>query len=221
MSSLDFFKTQLSNEESRLFENFHQPVDIQAYLDDIPYPEMDGNRSPLQVMREREAHCLDGGLFAVAALRCLGYPPLILDLQPEPGMDDDHVLALFKADGCWGAVAKSNHNGLRYREPIYGNLRELSISYFEDYFNVHGEKTLRYYTRPINLARFDPQGWMWAVEGVNAVEEYLKKIRLIPLITSAQARRLVPVEKLSFQAGMMGTNPAGMYQPKTQTRKTS
>ncbi len=211
-----FFKAQITDEEKIFLNSIHTPADIQAFLDGIPYSAEATNRSPLQVLREKQAHCLDGGLFAAALLRCQGYPPLILDLQPDPGQDDDHVLALFKIGGCWGAVAQSNYTGLRYREAIHRTLRELVLSYFEDFFNNNAQKTLRYYTRPINLGQFDRQGWMWSSGGVDTVEEYLKKARLFPLITSAQAARLIAVEEQSFRAGRIGINEQGVYQAKSK-----
>ena len=93
------------------------------YLDSLPYIGEDLNRPPLRVMQDRQCHCLDGGFLAALALRRLGHPPLVIDLVPEPGTDDDHVLALYRVDGCWGAVAKSNYTALRYREPVYRSLR--------------------------------------------------------------------------------------------------
>lgn len=216
---LDFFESHLNPEERKLLDAMCTPSDIQVFLDSIPYSAETVNRSPLQVLRERQAHCLDGGLFAAAQLRRQGFPPLILDLQPDPGKDDDHVLALFKIDSCWGAVAQSNYTGLRYREPIHRTLRELVLSYFEDFFNSFGQKTLRYFTRPINLKHFDRQGWMWSSVGVDAVEEYIKRANLIPLITPAQAAHLIVVEELSFQAGRIGLNEQGVYQPKSEPGK--
>ncbi len=216
---LAFFKAQFRDEENKFLDSMRTPADIQAFLDGIPYSAEETNRSPIQVLRDKQAHCLDGGLFAVAMLRCQGYPPLILDLQPDPGQDDDHVLALFKIDGCWGAVAQSNYTGLRYREAIHRTLRELVLSYFENFFNNYAQKTLRYFTRPINLQQFDRQGWMWSSAGVDAVEKHLKKARLFPLITSAQAARLIAVEQQSFQAGRIGINEQGVYQAKTKPRK--
>jgi hypothetical protein len=106
----------LTGQETAALSALSSPADIQAYLDATPYSPEERDRCPLNVMRDRVAHCLDGGLFAAMALRRLGYPPLIIDLLPEPGLDDDHVLAIFKRDGCYGAVAKSNFAGLRYRD---------------------------------------------------------------------------------------------------------
>jgi hypothetical protein len=208
------FEKKLTSPERLLVDGLHAPADIQAFLDGIPYAAGERNRSPLDVIREKQAHCLDGGLLAAAILRRLGFPPLILDMQPDPGQDDDHVLALFKIEGCWGAVAQSNYTGLRYREAIHRTLRELVLSYFEDYYNPFACKTLRYYTRPIKLSRFDRLGWMWSSAGVDAVEKYLKQAHLIPLLTPAQVKRLVEVEKQSFEAGRLGINEQGVFIPK-------
>lgn len=208
------FISLLNNREKEIIERLSTPVKIQEYLDSIPYPAGNANRSPLQVMREQQAHCLDGGLFAAAMLRYLGYPALLLEMQPEAGMDDDHVLALYRVDGCWGAVAQSNYTGLRSREPIYRSLRELVMSYFEFFYNVNGDKTLRGYSRPINLARFDHLGWMWLQKGADAIEEYIKQVSIVPILSQAQIDRLAPMDKLSFEAGRMGVNETGLYQPK-------
>ena len=208
------FNQSLTQNERMVMDSLHSPALIQNFLDETQYPGGEENRSPLEVLRQRTAHCLDGGLFAAAALRRIGFPPLILDLQPDPGMDDDHVLALFKIKGCWGAVAKSNYSGLRYREPIHRNLRELVLSYFDDFFNVNGQKTLRFYSNKINLKQLDHMGWMSSSEGVDAVEDYLKTVKLTRLITPEQAELLVLVDKRSFQAGNLGINPDGTYKPK-------
>ena len=138
--------------ERTALDALHSPFAIQAFLDATPYSPEDRDRCPLNVIRDRVAHCLDGALFAAMALRRLGYPPLLIDLLPEPDIDDDHVLAIFKVNGCWGAVAKSNFVGLRYREPVYRTLRELVMSYFEPFYNVEGVRTLRGYTLPVNLS---------------------------------------------------------------------
>ena len=145
---------------------------------------------------------MEGALFGAAALRMLGYPPLLLDL--EAVRDDDHVLAIFRLRGHWGAVAKSNYTGLRYREPVYRTLRELAMSYFEHYYNLKKEKTLRRYSRPVNLRRFDSIGWMTAEEDVWAIPEYLCGIAHRPLVGPRLAARLGRVDERLFAAGLVG-----------------
>ena len=126
-----------------------------------------------------------------------GYPPLLVDL--EAVRDDDHVLAVFRRGGHWGALAKSNYSGLRYREPVYRTLRELAMSYFEHYFNLKGEKTLRRYSRPVNLARFDRIGWMTSEEDVWAIPEHLVTISHTPLLSREQERSLAAWMRASWQ----------------------
>ncbi len=189
------------------------PYKIQEYLNTIAYRGEEINRSPVRVMNEMQAHCLDGGVFGAMALRRLGYPPLIVDLLPETGLDDDHVLAVFQIKGNYGALAKSNFSGLGYREPIYKTLRELVLSYFEDYFNVDGIKTLRKYTRLINLEMFDRYDWMWEDRGVDRIEMYLKKLNGYSLFMLEQIQSFSRVDSLSYEAGMLGTNPDGLFKP--------
>ncbi len=204
----------LLDEQQRLVvTDLDTPAKIQAFLDQTPYSPEDRNRCPLSVLRDRQAHCLDGGLFAAAMLRRLGYPPLIIDLLPEPGTDDDHVLAIYRKDGHWGAVAKSNFSGLRYREPIFRTLRELVLSYFEDFFNVNGQKTLRAYTVPLNLSVYDHLNWMGSDKHLTIIEERLYHLRRFPVLTPAMIANLSPVDKLSYEAGMLGSNPDGLYKP--------
>jgi len=156
---------------------------------------------------QKTAHCLEGAIFAAAALRINGYPPLIIDFEAK--CDTDHVLAVFLTDGHWGAIAKSNFSGLRYREPVYRSLRELAISYFDDYFNLRGERTLRRYSAHVNLKRFDHLNWMTTGEPVWFIPEYLTKIHHYPLISKAQIQRLHRVDKNSFQAGLVGQSRKG------------
>ncbi len=173
------------------------------------------NRSPLRVLREGRGHCLDGALFAAYALSRLGDPPVVVDLLQEPGLDDDHVLAIFRRNGRLGALAKSNFTGLRYREPVYASVRELAMSYFEDYFNVNGVRTLRGYTAPIALRRFDRLNWQWDDAGVDAIERSFKTARRYRLITPEMAAELVPLDAREFAAGTLGSDPEGLYQPPT------
>jgi hypothetical protein len=191
--------------ELAVFRRLSTPAKIQRFLDDLPYnKETDGVtcRSPRRVLRDRTAHCMEGALFGAAALRMLGHPPLLLDL--EAVRDDDHVLAIFRQRGCWGAVAKSNYSGLRYREPVYRTLRELVMSYFEHYYNLRREKTLRRYSRPVNLARFDASGWMTSEKDPWHVPKYLCEIahrRLLPTPLEASLGR---VDDRLFRAGLVG-----------------
>ncbi len=139
---------------------------------------------------------------AAAALRFHGRPALLVDL--EAVRDDDHVLAVFREGGLWGAAAKSNYAGLRFREPVYRTLRELVMSYFEHYFNLRGEKTLRAYSRPVNLKRFDPIGWMTAEKDVWAIPEHLCVIPHVALLPDGVERRLNRMDKRLFAAGLVG-----------------
>src|SRR5438034_790785 len=153
--------------ERAVFRRLSTPEKIQRFLDDLAYNKETGGptcRSPRPVLRDRTAQSMEGALFVAPALRMIGHPPLLLDL--EAVRDDDHVLAIFRLRGHWGAVAKSNYSGLRYREPVYRTLRELVMSYFEHYYNLKQEKTLRNYSRPVNLRRFDASAWMTAEEDV-------------------------------------------------------
>jgi hypothetical protein len=185
------------------------PAAVQAFLDEIPYSADPFYRCPLSVLRDRKAHCFDGALFAAAALRPLGVPPVIVEILAE--RDDSHMLAIFKADGRWGAVAKSNFVGLRFREAVYSSLRELVMSYFESYYNVAGEKTLRGYTVPLSLAAFDRVYWTTRDEPMEAVARRLDEMRRVQVLTPRMVARLSPMDRRSYEAGMLGTVAEGLY----------
>lgn len=204
----------LNDVQLQLLDSLDSPIKIQAFLDSIPYSAEDRNRCPLNVLGDRQAHCLDGALFAAAALSRLGDPPLLVDMFPDPGMDDDHVLAIFRRHGRLGAIAKSNFVGLRYREPVYRSLRELVMSYFDDFFNVNGVKSLRYYTRPLKLTAFDQLDWEVSDAGADAIERRLLQLHRIPLIPPEAVASLAPTDALSYKAGMLNVNYAGLYRPK-------
>ena len=198
-------KYGLDADETRVLKALKTPDKIQRFLDiEIGYnkePDGDTIRSPRRVLRDKVAHCLEGALLGAAALRIQGFPPLLLDL--EAVHDDDHVLAIFKQHGCWGAIAKSNYSGLRFREPVYRNLRELVMSYFEHYFNLSREKTLRNYSRPVNLSRFDGIGWMTAEEDLWPISEHLAGIPHVALLNGPW-RRFTRVDDRLFAAGLAG-----------------
>ena len=206
-------KLHLSPEQENTLAALTSPERIQTYLDTLQYPSGNENRCPSRVMAEGQAHCLDGALFAAFALRRLGYPPVIVDLLPEPGADDDHVLAIYRCGVGFGALAKSNFTGLRRREPVYRSPRELVMSYFDFYFNVDGVKTLRFYTPQVRLERLDYLGWMNLDAGVDAIEQRLYTLRKIPLLTSGMIAALTPADPLTYRAGTLVVNPAGLYKP--------
>jgi hypothetical protein len=192
----------LSRENLRTLRALKTPALIQKFVDGIEYQYADTAWSPQRVLRERKGHCLEGALLAAAALRVNGRPPLLMDL--EAVHDDDHVVALYQEGGLWGGVAKSNFAGLRFRAPIYRSLRELALSYFEHYYNLRGERTLRAYSRPLNLARLDRLHWMTAEENVWFVAEALIAARHYPLFPHKVARALPRLDRRSFEAGMHG-----------------
>jgi hypothetical protein len=213
MSPFEAFDRDLSAEERAIMSGLTGPAVIQAFLDSIPYSTDEFYRCPLRVLRDRAAHCFDGAMFAAAALRRIGYPPLILDMLSN-GRDDEHLLALFKDHGGWGAVAKSNFVGLRFREPVYRTIRELVMSYFEQYYNLEREKTLRGYTGPLNLKRFDRLNWMTADETMDLIAQRTEEIRRVMLIDAELENRLSPVDERSYQAGLTGSDPNGIYRQK-------
>jgi hypothetical protein len=206
------FPRTFSQAELQTFRMLRTPYAIQKYLLDLPYSAEERYRSPASVIRDRTAHCFDGALFAAAALRFIGHPPLIMDLLPND-RDDDHLIALYKVRGLWGAVAKSNFSGLTFREPIHRSLRELVLTYFEPFYNVQKEKTLRRYTVPLNLRRFDPVNWMGSDERLDDIGVRLDEIRKVALVTPAIARKLSPVDERSYQAGLLGANWDGLFKP--------
>ena len=212
MQALETFDAQLTPDEKAFLATLTSPARIQAFLDAIPYSTEPVYRCPLRVLRERKGHCFDGALFAAAMLRRLGHPPLIVDMLPNE-RDDDHLLAVYRLEGHWGAVAKSNFTGLRYREPVYRSLRELVMSYFEAFFNTEAEKTLRAYTVPLNLEAFDQHNWMSSDEPLEAIASRLDRVRRVPVITPRMAAGLSPVDARSYQAGLLGADPAGLFRP--------
>ncbi len=142
-----------NKDEIRFLKTLSNPDKIQAFLDSIDYNPNYECRSPRWVMKKRSAHCFEGALFAAAALQFIGYKPLIIDMRAVN--DDDHVIAVFKVNGFWGAVAKSNFTSLRFREPVYRSVRELIMSYFDFFFNTEGFKSLRSYSRPFDITYFE------------------------------------------------------------------
>jgi hypothetical protein len=198
----------LTRSEARSLRSLSTPRKVLDFLDGLDYDfEGRGCRSPRRVLREREVQCMDGAMFAAAALRFQGRPPLILDLEADN--DTDHVMALFRENGCWGAVGRSNYSGLRFREPIYRTLRELVLSLFEEYSNLRREKTLRRYSGPVNLARFDRRGWMTAEENLTYVPLYLVDIPHYGLLKRREVRGLSTTDRRQYESTFVGREEKG------------
>jgi len=187
------------------------PSAIQRFLNQCAYSTHDACASPFRVMRSASAHCAEGAYFAAAMLRLMGHPPLVLDLSAE--QDDDHVIAPFRSNGKWGAVAKSNTTMLRYREPVYRSLRELAMSYFEMYFNIRGLKSLRGYSRPLSLARFDRHCWMVSDDDLEYIGDYLTLCPHTPLLTPAEVARCSAADGDLMRVCFSGSDPAGLFVP--------
>src|SRR5580704_16751494 len=192
--------------ERKILGALNTPVRIQQFLDnEIQYnlePGGDTCYSPRTVLQKRVAHCMEGAMLAAAALRQLGHPPLLVDI--EAVRDTDHVLAVYRANGRWGSVAKSDYSGLRSREPVYLTIRELVMSYFEHYFNPAGEKTLRGYSRPVSLRQFDRHHWMTSEEDVWMIPNYLCDIKHTPLASQKILGNVSRMDKRLYAAGRLG-----------------
>lgn len=197
--------------EKKVLDRFRSPEEIQAFLDSIPYNDECSSRSPRRVLRDGKAHCFEGALVAAAALERLGHPPTLLDMGAV--RDDDHVLAIFRVGGGIGALGKSNFSGLRFRPPVYRSLRELAMSYFDDYFNSAGERTLRTYSVPYRLTDRAHPGWRTAEEDLHDLGYRLNDLRHYPLLTKTMERALPPVDQRLLDSGLLGANPKGLYKP--------
>lgn len=217
MDAVQRFLAACSDEHKELFTSLNTPSKIQAYLDSIPYRVEDDNCSVLSVFRDGKAHCFDGSLFAAAALRQIGYKPVVVQMLPEN--DDDHMLAIYKRHNRFGAVAKSNYAGLRSREPVFSNLRELVMSYFKDFYNLDGVYSLRGYTLPVLLKPYDRYDWMISDMGAQYIVQRLCEVRKVKLLAAEMIAGLAPVDPITFQAGISITNFDGVYKPGASPKK--
>ncbi len=221
MRAIAEFEKRLPAGPRDAFASLDSPIAIQRYLDELPYVAEERDRCPLDVMQDRQCHCLDGGLFAAVALRRIGEPGLLLDLVPARdskgnSLDDDHVLALYRRRGAWGAIAKSNFAWLRFREAVYRSLRELVMSYFEVYFSIQGVKVLRGYTRPLDISRYDHLHYAWDEAGARQLYRQLYRRKAIPLISATAASELQSTDRRAYESGTLGVNWDWVYRPKEE-----
>lgn len=194
----------IDKEKLRFLKRLNTPAKIQDYLDTLRR-NFDADDDmvclpPLRVIEEKKCHCVEGAVLAALCLRLQGAEPLLLDLTATRN-DLDHVVALFWKYGCWGAISKTNHAVLRYREPVYRSIRELVVSYFHEYTDDAGRKTLRSYSNPVNLKRFDKQGWMTTREDIFYIPQYLSEVKHIPVVDRRQIRSLRRIDPIELKAG--------------------
>ncbi|MBS3079197.1 hypothetical protein J4218_03700 [Candidatus Pacearchaeota archaeon] len=193
----------LTNSELKLFKSLNTPAKIQDFINKIPinFEESgDSCYSPRMVLKNNRCHCIEGAILAALILRVNGYAPLLVDLTAND-KDFDHVVAVFEKDGKWGAISKTNHYSLRYREPVYDSLKELVMSYFHEYFNDKGKKTLRSYSNFVDLSMFDHENWMTTDEEVWQIPEYLAEVEHFPILTKSQISCLRNADEIEIQAG--------------------
>ncbi len=200
----------LDARERKILGRLSAPTDVQAVLDGLTYSSDPWYRSPHRALRDGKAHCYDGAVLGAALLSSLGHPPMIINMFPN-SRDDEHLIAPFRAHGAWGAVGKSNFVGLRYREPIHRTLRELVISYFEQYYNVAGEKTMRSYTRPLRITKRRFGAWTSDDDAMDVIADALESMRRYPLLTPQMVRGLAKVDPRSYEAGLRGSVPEGLF----------
>ena len=196
-------KTVLTSAEQKLFARLNSPVKIQNFLDTLPINfETRGETyySPRRMLREKKAHCMEGALFAAAVLAYHGGKPLLLDLQTI-APDDDHVVALFREGSRWGAISKTNHAILRFRDPVYASVRELAMSYFHEYFlESNGKKTLHAYSAPFDLSRYAPEEWVTAEHDLHDIAGELDWSRHFPIASKKVLRTARPAAKIERKA---------------------
>lgn len=198
-------KKNYSKSETKLFARLNSPTKIQDYLNSLKFNfEEDGDScmSPREVIKNKKANCIEGAILAAAVLEFHGHKPLVVDLRStKKPYDDDHVVAVCKQFGSFGAISKTNHGVLRYREPIYKTLRELVLSYFHEYFLNNGQKTLREYSELFDLSHFDHLNWRTTDKSLLKISFYLDKIKHYKILSDKQIKNLRKADEIEIEAG--------------------
>ncbi len=199
-----------TSRERRILAALRTPAHIQRFLDELPYDEGGGAVSPRVVMRKGKAQCYSGVLFACAALRELGYPPRLMWIDAVT--DDGHCLALYQSGDRWGSIAKSNYTTLRSREPVYPYVA-LGLSYFEGYFNRYGKRTMRSFTVPVELEKFEPRGWRFSERSLFYVDRAIDAAPRAWVLPRGKVKKLSRVSEQLRKAGLLGARPEGLWRP--------
>lgn len=195
---------EYSSAEIKLFKRLNTPAKIQDYLNGLKFNfEKHGETcySPRMVIKNKTAHCMEGALLAAAVLEFYGVRPAVVDLRSIKPQDDDHVIAVFKQFNCFGAISKTNHGVLRYREPVYKTLRELIMSYFHEYFLNTGQKTMREYSDLVDLKIFDYLNWRTSEEHLFVIPAKLDKVKHHKILSPQQIKNLRLADKIEIQTG--------------------
>ena len=195
-------KKILNARELRIFQRLSTPQKIQDYLDSLPINfevPIETYMSPRRVLRAETAHCLEGALLAAAALAYHGQRPLLMDFRTLPD-DEDHVVTLFKQNGRWGAISKTNHAILRYRDPVYRTVRELAMSYFHEYLMWNGRKSLESYSAPFDMQKYAPEKWVTTEKDLFWVVDALDRAKHFPIVPKKNRRLLRPAAKVELRA---------------------
>jgi hypothetical protein len=188
--------------EFRALSRLKTPAKVQDFLDTLPINHektVETCSSPLVTLQRGSAHCLEGALVAALAFWVNGRPPLLMDLKTTRN-DIDHIVALFRVGKFWGGVTKTNHAVLRYREPIYRDLRELAASFFHEYSLPDGKKTLRSYSAVFDLRKY-PHDWIFTEEPLWDLERHIDESRHFGLVNKSQVTGLRRADAIEIRAG--------------------
>jgi len=194
--------------ERRILAKLRTPAHIQNFLDDLAYDEGGGAASPRVVMRKGKAQCYSGVLFACAALRELGHAPRLMWIDAVT--DDGHCLALYQSGGLWGAIAKSNYTTLRSREPVYSYIA-LGLSYFDGYFNLYGKRTMRAFTVPVELEKFESRGWRFSDGQLLYIDRAIDTAPRAWRLPRGSVKQINTVSDQLRKAGLFGSRPEGLW----------
>ncbi len=196
--------------ERRILSALPTPAHIQAFLDELEYDPKGGAKSPRAVLRSGSAQCYSGALFAAAALREIGHAPRIMWMDAVS--DDGHCIAVYERGGMWGSVAKSNFTTLRSREPVYPYFA-LGLSYFDGFYNIFGKRTMRAFTEPIDLERFESRGWRFSNGRLLYIDRAIDDAPRAWKLPRRRVKDVSPVSEQLREAGLLGSRPEGLWRP--------
>ena len=208
MNRLTRAQSGLTVAEYKTLARLSTPIKIQDFLDSLPMnweKKGDTHRSPRRVLREGKAHCIEGALLGALALWIHGEPPLIMNISARLGKGDvDHVVALYKRGNRYGALSKTNHATIRFRDPVYRTPRELALSYFHEWFlNTTGEKTLECYSKPLDMGRRFGADWITAEKDLWNVADALSSLPHYYLMPKGNWRYVRKADPMEVKAGKL------------------